>query len=290
MNSQYDVLRRLTKTSTMLNNQEVKTEHTYDSQTGYLTGTSHNTDGDPTHSVVYHFGYDSLGRQTSVSVGSNVLSTTYYDALRRTVDRIVFGNGGQVKYLYDSFSRVTGIRYDGADENRFSYGYDAQGRTAYVTDHAREVTVYTDYDLAGRPCRKTHLSGTAHAYTGELTYNAYELPNAFTEYVGTARARYTTGFGYDDENRLTALTYGTGSAAYAYDGLGRVTQRTVQPASTPIQTAYTYVPGGYGAQSATGLIQTITQGGVTLTYTYDDFSLKEKMQCFPCSKQKGFTY
>jgi len=59
-----------------------------------------------------------------VSVGSNVLSTTYYDAIRRMVDRIVFGNGGQVKYLYDSFSRVTGIRYDGADENRFSYGYD----------------------------------------------------------------------------------------------------------------------------------------------------------------------
>ena len=78
MNSQYDPLHSLTKTFTPLNNQEVKTEHAYAGQTGYIASISHNTDGDCTHSVVYHFDYDSLGRQTSVSVGSNVLSTMYF--------------------------------------------------------------------------------------------------------------------------------------------------------------------------------------------------------------------
>ena len=44
VNSQYDVLRRLTKTSTMLTaTQEVKSENTYNGTTGYLTTTKHNT-------------------------------------------------------------------------------------------------------------------------------------------------------------------------------------------------------------------------------------------------------
>ena len=43
VNSQYDVLRRLTKTSTMLTaTQEVKSENTYNGTTGYLTTTKHN--------------------------------------------------------------------------------------------------------------------------------------------------------------------------------------------------------------------------------------------------------
>ena len=75
----YDSLRRLTKTSTMLTStQEVKSENTYGPQKGCLTGTTHNTDGTAANSVTYSFAYDTLGRQVSVSVGSNVLSTTYY--------------------------------------------------------------------------------------------------------------------------------------------------------------------------------------------------------------------
>ncbi len=271
VNNQYDAIRRLTKTSTMLTStNEVKSENIYNATTGWLTSVKHNTSTAASGDVAYNFAYDSLGRQTTVSVGSNVLSTTYYNATHRTVDRIAFGNSGEVKYLYDSYSRVSGIRYDGAASNRFSYGYDAQGRTAYVTDHTRGTTVYTDYDLAGRPCRKTHLAGTAHAYTGALNYNAYELPNTFTEYVGTARTRYTTAFSYDNENRVKTLTYDTGSAGYTYDKLGRITKRTLKPASTAVNTTYTYLAGGQGTDSTTGMIQKITQGGVTLTYSYDN--------------------
>ena len=57
VNSQYDALRRLTKTSTMLNSQEVKTENTYQAQTGYLASTTHNTDNSG-GSVTYNFAYD----------------------------------------------------------------------------------------------------------------------------------------------------------------------------------------------------------------------------------------
>jgi len=79
--------------------------------------------------------------------------------------------------------------------------------------------------LAGRPYRKTTLDGETHTYTGELTYNDYELPNSFTEHVGPAREKHTTAFTYDAENRPTALNYDggdAGQATTAYDALGRM--------------------------------------------------------------------
>ena len=77
-----------------------------------------------------------------------MLSTTAYDATVRRVSEVIFGNPnspvGSVHYAYDSYGRLTAVRYDGESADRFTYGYDAQGRVGYVADHEREVTVYTD--------------------------------------------------------------------------------------------------------------------------------------------------
>ena len=280
VNSQYDGMRRLTKTSTMLNSQEVKTESTYDSVKGYLTTVKHNTTAAASGDVTYTFGYDSLGRQTAVTVGTgadaHVLSTTAYDALVRRVSDVVFGNPGNpvgsVHYTYDSFGRLTAVRYDSETADRFTYRYDATGRVGVLEDHEQQTLTYTDYDLAGRPALKTKLLNGTHMYTGRLTYNAYELPDVFTEQVGTAREKHTTAFGYDEENRVTSLQYDGSTdeqVEYTYDALGRIATRTVTVNGQAHTTAYTYVPGSE-VNATTGLIQTITQNGVTLTYAYDD--------------------
>ena len=113
-----------------------------------------------------------------------------------------------------------------------------------------------------------------HVYTGKLTYNDYELPAEFTELVGASKEKHSTTFVYDEnENRITHLNYDgseNDQVAYTYDDLGRIASRTVKINGQPITTTYTYVPGGYGQNSTTGLIQTITQNGVTLTYEYDE--------------------
>lgn len=57
---------------------------------------------------------------------------------------------------------------------------------------------------------------------------------------------------------------------YVYDGLGRVSKRTVNTGGSDMETTYNYLPGGHGTNSTTPFVQTITQNGVTLTYTYDD--------------------
>ena len=159
-------------------------------------------------------------------------------------------------------------------EVRTQHLHDAQGQVAWVRDSARNTTTQTLYDLAGRPMRKTLLTGsgtgTAHAYTGEVSYNQFELISKFTESVGTARTKFSTAFTYDTENRVTNLAYGTGSLAYTYDGLGRITKRVLKPGSTAVNTTYGYLAGGRGTNSTTALVQTIAQGGITLTYAYDN--------------------
>ena len=75
VNYTYDTLRRVTKVSTQVNVnnhaenlvREYKNEYTYDVK-DRLAEMRHNTDGNAQHDVVYHFGYDAFGRQTTVSV------------------------------------------------------------------------------------------------------------------------------------------------------------------------------------------------------------------------------
>ena len=278
VNTTYDVLRRPTKTSTMLNNQEVKTESIYDANNGTLKILKHNTTTDTSGDVTYTFDYDSLERQTAVTVGTgedaHVLSTTAYDALTGQISQVNFGNGGKIINRYDSFGRLNGVRYDNETDERFTYHYDATGRVGMVEDHDQKTLTYADYDLPGRPARKTKLREDVHVYTGKLTYNDYELPAEFTELVGASKEKHSTAFVYDDnENRIARLNYDgseNDQVVYTYDDLGRIISRAVKINGQSNTTTYTYVPGGYGQFSTTGLIQTITQNGVTLTYTYDN--------------------
>ena len=59
-------------------------------------------------------------------------------------------------------------------------------------------------------------------------------------------------------------------SVYVYDGLGRISRRTVNAGGTGVATTYGYLAGGHGTGSTTPLVQTITQSGTMLTYAYDD--------------------
>lgn len=131
----------------------------------------------------------------------------------------------------------------------------------------------SEYDAAGRPARITrkHLDTGAHLYTGEVSYDEFNNLKTFKEQVGSDRAAYTTTFTHDNENRPTLLNFGNSrQVAYVYDGLGRISRRTVNAGGTDVATTYGYLAGGHGTGSTTPLVETITQSGTTLTYTYDD--------------------
>ncbi len=145
-----------------------------------------------------------------------------------------------------------------------------------MRDHLLDRIVETEYDESGRACRtKTHDTA-GHIYTEELDYEpARGLLSVFRAYIGTGYTRYGTTFAYDNENRVTGVTYsigstGAGQSTVIYDALGRVSKRTVKPGSIAYDTTYSYRNGGYGTGSTTPLVGVMTQTGETMTYYYDD--------------------
>ena len=133
----------------------------------------------------------------------------------------------------------------------------------------------SEYAAAGRPARITrkHLDTGAHLYTGEVSYDKFNNLKTFKEQMGSERTAFAITFTHDNENRPTLLNFGSSrQVAYVYDGLGRISRRTVNAGGTDVATTYSYLAGGHGTGSTTPLMETITQSGATLTYTYDDAS------------------
>ena len=267
VNYTYDLSRKITQTAATTPNGTYRNNYAYDMD--MLTQVKHNTSASAADDVTYHFAYDALERPTTVKIGTKTLSTTAYNP-DATVAGVSYGNGDKVTNTYDAFKRLIGVKFDGETRDRFIYTYGANGAVAQVVDDLFDITVRSEYDAANRPMRKTTLHGANHAYTGEVTYDQYNNLAAFKEQVGSDYVPYTTTFTYDSENRPTVLNYGgSRQTTYTYDGLGRITKRTVSAGNATQTSNYTYVAGGFGANSTSPLVQTISQPTGNLSYAYD---------------------
>ena len=270
VNYAYDQNRKVTKTTAVVDGKEYVNQYTYTKDK--LTQVKHNTSANAAEDVTYHFEFDAASRPTNVKVGSQLLSKTTYNT-DGTVKQVDYGNEDSIQYTYDAFKRLTGVRGRWDAEDRYVYEYGANGQVARLTNDELSIVSTSEYDAANRPMRITHKNSVSdvHLYTGEVTYDQYNNLAAFKEQVGADRAAYTTTFTHDNENRPTQLDFGSSrQVAYTYDGLGRVSKRTVNAGGTAVETNYGYLAGGHGTGSTTPLVQTISQNGMTLTYTYDD--------------------
>jgi RHS repeat-associated protein len=184
--------------------------------------------------------------------------------------------------LYDALDRLSEVRQpwtpsmatcsesDATGCAVTSYDYDVQDHLVSVEDAEGNVTTYeySDRDLLTQEV--SPVSGTTtHHYNdhGQLVSTTDARSVTVTRIVD-ALDRVTsidypdssldTTFGYDTGSnalgRLTSITRGTSTVAYAYDGLGRMT-----------------ADGDLGiVPDANGNIEDIVYpGGVTATYTYD---------------------
>ena len=100
----YDASRRVTAVQTTGDGKTYKNAYTYENDR--IKTVSHNTTSDTANDVTYTFGYDGLGRKTTVKVGTQTLSTNVYESDRSgLLSEVQYGNGGKVKYAYDDFDR-----------------------------------------------------------------------------------------------------------------------------------------------------------------------------------------
>ncbi len=265
----YDASKRVTAVNAAADGKNYRNAYTYANDR--ITQVSHNTTGD-TPDVTYSFAYDELGRKTTVKVGSQTLSTNTYENDRvGLLSSVTYGNGGKVSYRYDDFDRIAGISVDGSDIPCYTFEYGANGHAACVTDANLGRTLETEYDLADRPCRNTVKDNSGNVvYRSILCYDILSNPVQLREDVNGA---HVTDFTYDRDNRVTNIGYGgNDKVKYTYDELGRVSSRTVENGTDAgrVATAYTFVSGGYGANSTTPLVQKISQPLIPFEYTYDN--------------------
>ncbi|MEC0230636.1 RHS repeat-associated core domain-containing protein [Paenibacillus alba] len=225
---------------------------------------------------VTSFGYDAIGRLTSVKNAKNETTLYQYNPLGK-LTLTTFPDGKTKSSAYDEIGRL--IKTTDATGKIEKKYYDANGNQTGAVDRngtrfkntfdnrnflkqsdildasgntiSMEVISY-NYDLAGRRMNMTDMTGTT-GYTYDPTMGTLNK----TTYADGKTLQY----GYDAQGNVTNLNDPFGSNVYyGYDSRNRL--KTVGQTLSNIDAQYTYLNNN--------LLGNIRQGnGVTSDFTYD---------------------
>jgi YD repeat-containing protein len=209
-------------------------------------------------------GYDGAGDRTSATDRDGNVTTYAYDGAARlatvkqkpdpvnnpakayttTVTRDANGNASSVSQDSQGAAGTVTVVTD--------YGYDALNRLTSVTTHPSAGTnLTTSYVLDGNGNATSRTTGD-----NVTTSYLYDALSRLTSVSATGLATIT--YGYDELSHRTAMSDGTGSSSYFYDGLGRLTQ-AVQPNGT--------LGYGYDLDSNRTTLAYPTVGSVTYSFS-----------------------
>ena len=202
----YDAVGRLTSTGAVIGGVARTLSYGWNANSG-RTGVTH-PDG-----AAFAYGYDGLGRSTSLSESATSLASLVYDSQGRR----------------SSQTRLAGVGT--------SYGYDAASRLVTLADDvvgtAQDLTATFGYNPASQIVSRTR-SNSSFVAPQVAAARRYAV-NGLNEYVSVNNAAYsydangnltndgTTAYTYDAENRLVAAS-GLLNASLGYDPLGRLYQ------------------------------------------------------------------
>jgi RHS repeat-associated protein len=215
----------------------------------------------------WQYGYDAMGRPTTVLDPNGLASYTYYDSLGRPIQTQQPANTGS------STPTTTG------------FAYNANDNLTQVTDPRNLATTYSPNGL-GDVTAQTSPDTEASQYTYDL--NGYVLTKT------DARGKLTQ-YAYDNLNRLTSISYPTGTASvleydggstlvpgaigqltritdasgqtvYSYDSLGRKTSKTQTIGGKTFIVGYSWGNAGSAMDKLTAITY---PSGTKVNYSYD---------------------
>ena len=226
------------------------------------------------------YAHDAFGNLTTATDPLGHQTIRHYDA-DQNLDAFTDGDGNKTTYIYDVANQQTQIQRpdtttlttdynadgtvldqkDGKNNAILTYGYDALRRVTSQTDALGNVTSFT-YDGAGNRLTKQDPGGNCAATpkTGctSFTYDAANQLKAITYSDGVTPN--VTNITYDSDGQRTGMTDGTGTSAWAWDSLHRLTSYTN---GNGAQVQYAY--------NLRNLPTTITYpGSLNVTRGYDD--------------------
>jgi RHS repeat-associated protein len=202
--------------------------------------------------------YDTLGRLATLTDSQTGQFGFSYDALSRRTG-LTRPNGVNTSYNFDSLSRLASVLHkagtntlDGA-----GYAYDNAGNRTGKTNYLNNITEQYTYDPLYQLTQVTQGLTTTESYAYDPVGNrlsslgmspyAYNSSNELTSTpsatfiydnsgntTSKADGSGTTGYTWDFENRLTAVTLpGTaGTVSFKYDPFGRRIQKSSSTGTT----------------------------------------------------------
>ena len=219
--------------------------------------------------MVWQYGYDAIGRPTTVLDPNGLASYTYYDSLGRPIQTQQPANTGS------------------ATPTTTSFAYNAADGLTQVTDPRSLATTYSPNglgDVTAQTSPDTGASQYTYSALGHLLTKT-DARGKFTQYTydnidRLTRAHYATGtdsvFEYDGGatptpavmGELTKITDASGLAVYSYDSLGRKTGKTQTTGAKTFTVGYAW--GRSGSGGALGKLTAITYpSGTRVNYSYD---------------------
>ena len=208
--------------------------------------------------------YDANGNLETITDSLNNITRFTYDALNRVIEnrdpnnesthfaygiasdnivRVTDPRGKQTHYVYDGFGQLW--QQDSPDTGITHYTYDAQGRQTSMTRASNQVTAYT-HDSLGR-LTGVSADGSTQAFTYDTCANGKGRLCMVSDPTGSASFSYTPQ-GQVLSQSSTLPAGGTGTLAYTYDLMGRLSTITY-PDST--LASYTYAYGKPVSMKAT---------------------------------------
>jgi len=218
-------------------------EYTYDASTKRLSKIT-------TASTVYAFTYDVFGNTTSVGTQSGsttqALASYTYNPRNGKLNTMTYGNGLQVKYVYDELDRIEEICYNtgtgGAFETAYTYSYDTNGMLFSVEDHVNNEIMVNEYDLQGRIVRTYTYDSTSGSEDFSIyqTYDQKSRPSSTFYYLNysypggvTHEHTFYNLYSYSTDGDLSGFTIRydggfEGNVSLNNDNFGRLTDKTVE--------------------------------------------------------------
>ena len=196
------------------------------------------------------YGYDDLGRRTTMTDGTGT-TTWNYDVASQITS--VAAPNGTVSYAYDNSGRRTSMTLPGA--RTATYAYNAVGQLTSLTDWQNRVIGFT-YNNDGQRTRVTRPNGLSTTY-------GYDGAGQLTSVIhggGGLGTQYSYQYTLDAAGNRTAVAYGGGTESYTLDALNRVTGVTYRNGDTA---GYTYDANG-------NWLTYVFNGQTVNSYTYDN--------------------
>ena len=209
-----------------------------------LSSLSHNIDSSNSNTVLYSFEYDEFGEKTTVGVGCYNLVSYLYNENNGCLKKLEFSNGQYLEPFYESYGKISELRYNGITAYKFFYG--KAGEVGLIIDYENDISWIYEYNDRNQIIRINGSDGKVFQFTyDQHTGNVFSY-DFFDEQRGTNSNEMHIEYYYqlpDKTDTVSAMNINQGDLTieYSYDSFRRVEKTAKLRSGVCLTTAFSYV-------------------------------------------------